>query len=62
MVSLFGHDMYALIDLGATHSFISYQLEHQLQLPHDDMSDALCVRTPLGKNVIVKRESKKKYK
>ena len=56
MVSLLGQKVYALIDPGATHSFISYQLAHQLQLQYEDMSSDLCVRTPLGENVIVKRE------
>ena len=56
MVSLLDHMVCALIDSGATHSFISYQLANSLRLPYRDMTNTLCVRTPLGENVIVLRE------
>ena len=42
MVSFLGHDVYALIDSGATHSFTFYQLVHWLRLPYDNRSSALC--------------------
>ena len=56
MVLLLVRMVCALIDPGATHSFISYQLANSLGLPYEDMNNTLCVRTPLGENVIVKRE------
>ena len=56
MVSFLDHEVHALIDPRATHSFISYQLAHQLQLQYENMSSDLCLRTPLGENVIVKQE------
>ena len=58
MVSMLGHELRALIDPGAMHSFISHQAADKLRLHYDDMKGRLCVRTPLGKNVIVKRECK----
>ena len=56
MVSLCERRVCALIDPGVTHSFIAYELADSLKLLYEDMDVALCVRTPLGENVIVKRE------
>ena len=56
MVSLLGHEVRALIGPRAIHSFISYQVACKLQLQYEDMHSRLCVRTPLGKNVIVNQE------
>ena len=49
MVSLCDRMVCALIDPGATHSFIAYQLANSLGLPYGDMDNTLYVRTPLGK-------------
>ena len=58
MVSFLNQEVCALIDPGATHSFVSSELAHKLQLQYEDMLFGLCVRTPLGENVIVDRECK----
>ena len=55
LVSLLNRMVYALIEPRGMHSFISYQLANSLGLPYGDINNTLCVRTPLGENVIVKR-------
>ena len=58
MVSLCDRMVYALIDPGATRSFIAHQLANSLELPYEDMDIMLSGRASLGENVIVKRECK----
>ena len=47
------HEIYVLIDLGFTHSFISYKLGSQLHLDHEDMTYELCINTPLEDVLLV---------
>ena len=52
-ISLFDLDIYALIDLGATHSFIASTTASRLPITPGVLGTDLTVSTPLGDCIIV---------
>ncbi|CAL1400329.1 unnamed protein product [Linum trigynum] len=48
MLSILGKQLYALIDTGSSHSFMSYTFAHMLRLVPDKLGYTLCVKTPVG--------------
>ena len=54
-VSIAGKEIYALIDPGSTHSFISSKLAFQLRLDREDLTYDLCISTPLGDTMLAKQ-------
>jgi len=43
--------VYALIDLGASHSFVSYRIVNNLHVSSSKLGVGVTVSTPLGENI-----------
>ena len=43
--------VYALIDLGASHSFVSYRIVNNLHVLSSNLGVGVTVNTPLGENI-----------
>ena len=54
-VFIAGKEIYALIDPGSTHSYISTKLAFQLGLNQEDLICDLCISTPLGDTMIAQQ-------
>jgi hypothetical protein len=45
--------VYALIDLGASHSFVSYRIVNNLHVLSSNLGVGVIVSTPLGENIFI---------
>ena len=55
MISIYDHDEYALVDLGATHSFISVPLTERHQIESQPIDGYMVVSVPNGDTMISER-------
>ncbi|XP_024989304.1 uncharacterized protein LOC112523863 [Cynara cardunculus var. scolymus] len=58
ILSIGTHDVYALIDTGATHSMVSLIFANHLRVPCTSLESPLVIATPLGNSVVISREFK----
>ena len=55
IISVYNHDAYALVDLGATHSFISVPFTERHQIKSQPIDGRMVVSIPNGDTMISKR-------
>ena len=55
MISVYDHDAYALVDLGATHSFISVPFTERHQIESQPIDGRMVVFVPNGDTMISER-------
>ena len=55
MISVYDHDAYALVDPGATHSFISVPFTKRYQIEFQPIDERMVVSVPNGDTMISER-------